>query len=152
MSIVAACPHCESRFHLQPDLIGKAMRCPNPDCREPFVVEEAKSKKKMKDAPPPPKGKVKAPSEDPDLPPIFAGPDESGVVDAVVIPPPSPPQPKPVAKQPLKASPKPPKVVEAQIVEATVVPPPSTGPRSRVVRRCRSAGAANPAADEGRRV
>ena len=54
MSIVAACPHCESRFHLQPDLIGKAMRCPNPDCREPFVVEEAKPKVKKNANPPKP--------------------------------------------------------------------------------------------------
>lgn len=40
MSIVAACPHCESRYNLSPDLVGKAMRCPNPDCREVFTVSE----------------------------------------------------------------------------------------------------------------
>jgi len=132
VSIVAACPHCESRFHLQPDLVGKAMRCPNPDCREPFVVEEAKAKsKKPKDAAPPRKGQVTASTATPDLPPIFASPDESEVVEALVVSPPPPPQPKPVPKS-SKAPPKPPKVVEAQIVEATVSPAPAPGPREVV--------------------
>ncbi|MDB5306965.1 MAG: hypothetical protein JWO38_1167 [Gemmataceae bacterium] len=39
MSIVAECPHCETRFNLRPDLVGKAMRCPNLDCRQAFVVK-----------------------------------------------------------------------------------------------------------------
>lgn len=40
MTIVVECPHCESRFNLQPDLAGKTMRCPNGDCREIFTVRE----------------------------------------------------------------------------------------------------------------
>ncbi|QEL17011.1 outer membrane protein assembly factor BamB family protein [Limnoglobus roseus] len=39
MAIVVECPHCDSQFNLQPDLIGKSMRCPNPDCREIFTVQ-----------------------------------------------------------------------------------------------------------------
>jgi outer membrane protein assembly factor BamB len=38
VTIVVECPHCESRFNLQPDLAGKSMRCPNGDCREIFTV------------------------------------------------------------------------------------------------------------------
>ena len=38
MSIAAACPHCETVYDLQPDLVGRAMRCPNPECREVFEV------------------------------------------------------------------------------------------------------------------
>lgn len=45
MSIVAECPHCETRFNLQPDLIGKSMRCPNLDCRQVFTVQPMKSGK-----------------------------------------------------------------------------------------------------------
>jgi hypothetical protein len=40
VTIGAECPHCETRFQLNRDLIGKSMRCPNPDCREVFVVSE----------------------------------------------------------------------------------------------------------------
>jgi len=117
VSIVAACPHCESRFHLQPDLIGKAMRCPNPDCREPFVVEEAKGKKKpagpkVVDAKVVKPKPASGPTVAPDLPPIFAEADDSEVVEALVVPPPPPPKatPKPANR------PAPPKVVEAQVV------------------------------------
>ncbi len=38
MSIAVECPHCESRFTLQPELLGKSMRCP--DCRDVFTVSE----------------------------------------------------------------------------------------------------------------
>lgn len=41
MTIPVQCPHCESEFHLSPDLLGKSMRCPNPDCREVFEVRSA---------------------------------------------------------------------------------------------------------------
>ena len=44
MPIVVECPHCESQFNLQPDLVGKSMRCPNPDCREVFTVQPAVGK------------------------------------------------------------------------------------------------------------
>ncbi len=39
MTIVVECPHCESRYNLQPDMSGKTMRCPNGDCREIFTVQ-----------------------------------------------------------------------------------------------------------------
>jgi hypothetical protein len=42
VSIVAECPHCETRFNLQPDLVGKSMRCPNLDCRQVFTVQPVK--------------------------------------------------------------------------------------------------------------
>ncbi len=41
MTIPVVCPHCDSTFQLAPDLAGKAMRCPNPDCREVFTVAAA---------------------------------------------------------------------------------------------------------------
>lgn len=41
MSIPVVCPHCDSKYQLQPELVGKSMRCPNPDCREIFVVAAA---------------------------------------------------------------------------------------------------------------
>jgi hypothetical protein len=41
VTIAAVCPHCETRFQLQPDLVGKTIRCPNGDCREPFEVVES---------------------------------------------------------------------------------------------------------------
>ena len=128
MSIVAECPHCESRFHLQPDLIGKAMRCPNPACREPFVVAEAKPKIKKPPRPTPaggtgvpfvegeavpkPRAPVPAPMKPklprtsapaPDLPPLYDEPEEAEVVDAEVVAPP------------------PPRVVEAKVI----APPPA---------------------------
>jgi outer membrane protein assembly factor BamB len=39
VTIPVECPHCEARFQLQPDLVGKSMRCP--ECREVFVVQSA---------------------------------------------------------------------------------------------------------------
>lgn len=36
MSVDVICPHCETQFHLQPDMLGKAMRCP--DCKDIFTV------------------------------------------------------------------------------------------------------------------
>lgn len=52
MSIVAECPHCETRFNLQPDLVGKSMRCPNLDCRQVFTVQPVKAAKAAKPAKP----------------------------------------------------------------------------------------------------
>ena len=40
MTLGVRCPHCESQFQLSEDLLGKSMRCPNPDCREIFEVRE----------------------------------------------------------------------------------------------------------------
>lgn len=50
MSIVAECPHCETRFNLQPDLVGKSMRCPNLDCRQVFTVQPVKPARPAKPA------------------------------------------------------------------------------------------------------
>ncbi|MCZ2341178.1 MAG: PQQ-binding-like beta-propeller repeat protein [Bacteroidales bacterium] len=41
MTISVECPHCETTFQLESGLLGKAMRCPNADCREVFVVRAA---------------------------------------------------------------------------------------------------------------
>lgn len=38
--IAIVCPHCQSRYQVEPDLRGRAMRCPNPVCREVFEVKE----------------------------------------------------------------------------------------------------------------
>jgi hypothetical protein len=32
------CPHCETRFQLQPGMVGKTIRCPNQSCQEFFLV------------------------------------------------------------------------------------------------------------------
>ena len=40
MSIVVSCPHCETKFNLQPDMVGKSMRCPNLECRQVFTVKQ----------------------------------------------------------------------------------------------------------------
>jgi hypothetical protein len=40
VNITAVCPVCESRYQVQPELRGKAMRCPNPNCRKVFVVSD----------------------------------------------------------------------------------------------------------------
>lgn len=127
------------------------MRCPNPDCREPFTVEEAKPKpKKGGTAPRPthtsgkvgevvpvveaeavkPRGfgsakppKPTGPAVTPDLPPIFADPDEPEVVEAQVV------EAKVLTPPPL---PKPPRIVEAKVVEAQVLAPPPGGPKEVV--------------------
>ncbi len=39
VTIPVDCPHCETRFQLSPDLVGKWMRCP--ECHEVFVVQSA---------------------------------------------------------------------------------------------------------------
>jgi hypothetical protein len=41
VTIGTECPHCESVFQVAPELVGKSMRCPNPDCREVFTVSGA---------------------------------------------------------------------------------------------------------------
>jgi outer membrane protein assembly factor BamB len=40
VSIVVQCPHCETKFNLQPEMIGRSMRCPNLDCRQTFIVKD----------------------------------------------------------------------------------------------------------------
>jgi outer membrane protein assembly factor BamB len=37
--IITYCPSCQSRYQLEPDLVGKQIRCPNPVCRQIFEVQ-----------------------------------------------------------------------------------------------------------------
>ncbi|MFM8273773.1 MAG: hypothetical protein ACKODX_15790, partial [Gemmata sp.] len=97
MSIVAQCPHCETRFTLQPELSGKSMRCPNLQCRQVFTVKPLADKGPALDSPPAAKAAPK--------------------------PPDSPPAPKSPAKKPVKPAVIEAEVVEAKVVEASVVPP-----------------------------
>ena len=94
MSIVAQCPHCETRFNLQSDMNGKSMRCPNLECRQVFTVRALQAT-----APPEP---IPEPPPEPKLPPK------------------SPP-PKPARVKSAKSAQ--PAVVEATIVDAVVAPP-----------------------------
>jgi outer membrane protein assembly factor BamB len=41
--IVVYCPDCQSRYHLNSDLAGRRMRCPNPACRTTFTVKGAET-------------------------------------------------------------------------------------------------------------
>lgn len=39
--ISVVCPSCASQYQVEPTLLGKRMRCPNPDCRQVFEVRES---------------------------------------------------------------------------------------------------------------
>src|SRR5438045_2430814 len=39
--IIAYCPECQTQYKLSPDLRGRKLRCPNPNCQAIFVVREA---------------------------------------------------------------------------------------------------------------
>jgi len=39
VTIGIECPHCETLFQLDPSVVGRAIRCPNPDCREIFEAQ-----------------------------------------------------------------------------------------------------------------
>ncbi len=122
MSIAVECPHCETRFHLQPELAGKRVRCPNPDCRQVFEFAAA--------LPPLPT----MPRDETPAPHVPRAPVEPEVIEAELAPPPKakpkPPPPKPKTRA---ARPRP-EVVEAEVVEAVVVQPakPADGPREVV--------------------
>lgn len=118
MSIVAECPHCETRFNLQPDMAGKSMRCPNPDCREVFVVRGAEpltARPSGGKPPKPPKPQNQTSGAVGDFVPV---------VDAEMAPlPPDPSgRPDPLGSPGKKRKPAAPP--EPQVVEATVVAPP----------------------------
>lgn len=104
MSIVAQCPHCETKFNLAPEMAGKSMRCPNLECRKTFTV---KSFGRAVEPPPPP------PPEPAPLPPEPAVPSRPAKPDKPAKP---RKRVKPVAEEP--------EVVEAKVVEAAVVSPP----------------------------
>lgn len=100
MSIVAQCPHCDTRFNLQPEMAGKSMRCPNMECRQVFVVRALSATAPPTPVPEPPRKPAPKPA------------------------PPLPPEPKPAAKKPPAPKPAEPEIVEAAIVDAAVVSAP----------------------------
>jgi len=57
--ITAYCPSCRTAWRLKPELVGQKMRCPNPACREIFVVQDGGS--------PAPASGASAPESDDDL-------------------------------------------------------------------------------------
>jgi hypothetical protein len=52
MHITVFCPHCQSRYQVEPTLDGKRMRCPNPLCRMVFEAREAEQAAPPSVAPP----------------------------------------------------------------------------------------------------
>jgi len=84
------CPHCESQFQLSPDLLGKSMRCPNPDCREVFEVRAEGEIPAPAPAPepvPPVAALLPASGSVGDYLPVFdAGPTPAPILDAEVVP------------------------------------------------------------------
>jgi outer membrane protein assembly factor BamB len=96
VSIVVQCPHCETKFTLQPEMAGKSMRCPNLDCRQVFTVKDP-GRPTEPPAPLPP-----------EPPPAVTKPKKAERATEK-------PRPAPAAKR---------EVVEAEIVEAAVVAPP----------------------------
>lgn len=113
MSIAVECPHCETRFHLQPELAGKMVRCPNLDCRKVFEFAAALP-------PMPTMGRDETPAPREAIPEI---------VDAELAPAPPPkarPKP-PKPPKPARAEKRPPPVVEAVVV-TPAKPKPAAGP------------------------
>ena len=126
MSIVVQCPHCETKFTLQAEMAGKAMRCPNIDCRQVFT---AKASAKPTEPPPP---SVVPPARKPAAAPL--PPDSSFPFPLSLELPPEPgPTPAPTAHaKPKKLAVTKPAVVEAKIVEAAIVSP-RGGPKVKEV-------------------
>ena len=89
MSIVARCPHCDTRFNLQSDMAGKSMRCPNLECRQVFTVTAQEATAPPPELPPepPPPPRPPKPAGKPPKPPKPAVV-EATVVDAAVVAPP----------------------------------------------------------------
>ncbi|MBN9521647.1 PQQ-binding-like beta-propeller repeat protein [bacterium] len=119
MSIAVECPHCETRFHLQPELAGKMVRCPNLDCRQVFEFAAA-----LPPLPMIPRDETPAPRPEP----------VPEVVEAELAPAPPPkakPRP-PKPPKPARTEPRPPKVVEAVVVQPTRPKPAADGPKEVV--------------------
>lgn len=109
MTIVVQCPHCETKFNLQPELTGKTMRCPNLDCRQVFTVRE-----QPRPVDPPPALPLEAlplPDE-PDTSPIPAKPGSRTAGST---------KKKKTENPRGRGTPNKPSVVDAQIVEGQVV-------------------------------
>ncbi len=60
MHITVFCPHCQSRYQLDPSLRGKRMRCPNTICRTVFEVQD--EAEAVPPASPPPAASVAEPA------------------------------------------------------------------------------------------
>jgi PQQ-like domain len=106
VSIVVQCPHCETRFTLDPGMDGKSMRCPNLDCRQVFVVKSTGTPKEPP-APLPPEPTVPA-APKPKKPRPAAPPAKPAIVEATIVE---------------AAIVAPPKVKEVAWSEGTDVPP-----------------------------
>ena len=128
MSIVAQCPHCETKFTLDADLAGKRMRCPNFECQQVFTVkagarptEPPPPPPPPRPIPPPPSPKVARPSAPPPKP---KPPESSAKVEraATARSPSRPPAPQ-------KSSPK--EVVWSEDAEIPPPAPPSAPPKSK---------------------
>src|SRR4051812_15807661 len=89
--ITAVCPSCENSYQVDPSLRGKAMRCPNPQCRAVFTVPD--------EAPPAADGKRNEPERPPagdgkrtgivgDMVPLLAVEPEATATPAWNVPPP----------------------------------------------------------------
>lgn len=99
--IITQCPHCESKFKLGSDKVGKKIRCPK--CKGVFEVQELGAKPKA--AAPPVQPKPQAPKPEP--------PRAAPVAETPAAPPAAAaPQPAPAAQDviPLEQRPRPLKV------------------------------------------
>jgi outer membrane protein assembly factor BamB len=118
--ISAICPHCETRYQLEPGLRGKRIRCQNRWCQAIFEVrDEAEA------APPAPREPEPAPQAPPrqvvgsvgDIVPILT----AEQVEPVAVRPPAPPPPAPA---PVRQE-----AVVAPVVTAEAAPPPREVPK-----------------------
>ncbi len=116
MSIVAQCPHCETRFNLQTEMGGKSIRCPNFECRQVFTVK-AQEEQGPAPEPPPPKAAPKPPAPKPA--PIPKKPAKPAVVEATIVD---------------AAVVAPPKVKEVVWSEGTDVPPPDANKGKKLIK------------------
>lgn len=120
MSIRAVCPHCETSYRLSRDLLGKSMKCPNPDCQEVFVVADTPK------ATAPPAKAPTAGTVDQFMPVLDAEVVEANEPQATVLPKPKKKRPKPVEPELLKATP----ILPAE--KASPAAPPPAAPRVMV--------------------
>lgn len=117
VTITAECPHCRNRFRLQPQMLGKTMRCPNLSCRQVFLVtpgaagaEEPSSPKTMIDGqglPPPDANRPDVSQGKPILP---GQPVSKPVVEAQAI---------------VEAKVISPVIIDAKVIQASPANPPS---------------------------
>src|SRR5262245_29060541 len=86
VQINAVCPHCQNKYQLASGLRGQKIRCPNPNCRQFFEVEEAPVERVKTVPSPKPARDRRAPSFDDDpTGPVGA---EPAAADWSAVPPP----------------------------------------------------------------